>query len=204
MTHALQCRCGKFRGALTDTRGANHAVCYCRSCQAFAHYLGREAEVLDGLGGTTVVQTSPGKLAITEGADQLACLRLTDTGLMRWYVACCRTPIGNTLATPKVAFVGLVHSCLQGAGQPLLEEAFGPVRAVVNTQGARTREKPKTRGMGPAMLWFLGQGLGARFTGAWRRTPFFDVKTGEPVARPYVLTAEEHARVMAQADAAAA
>lgn len=203
MNHLLQCRCGKLRGQVTDTGGANHAVCYCRSCQAFAAFLGREAEVLDGRGGTTVVQTSPSKLVIAEGADQLACMRLTDKGLMRWYAACCRTPIGNTLADPKVSFVGLVHSCLEGAGQPPLDQAFGPIRSVVNTDGARGADKPRPRGMGPAILWFLGQGLRARLTGGWRRTPFFDPRTGQPVARPQVLTPEEHARLVAQVDAAA-
>lgn len=200
MTHAVQCRCGKLKGVLADTRGANHAVCYCRSCQAFARFLGREGETLDELGGTRVIQTSPAKLAITQGADQLACLRLTENGLMRWYADCCRTPIGNTLATPKVSFVGLVHNCLEGAGQPPLDQAFGPVRAVVNTDGAWSKDKPKPAGMGPSILWFLGVGLRARLTGAWRRTPFFR-PTGEPVAQPKVLSADEHAALLAQVDA---
>jgi hypothetical protein len=203
MKRKLRCRCGKLRGELADTSGANHAVCYCRSCQAFAHFLGREAEVLDELGGTTVIQTSPSKVVITEGADQLACLRLTEKGLMRWYAACCRTPIGNTLASPKVSFVGLIHSCLRAADEPPIEAAFGPVRSVGNTDGARTKDKPKQSGMGGAILWVLAQGLGARVTGAWRRTPFFRTETGEPVVRPHVLTPEDHARLMAQVDAAA-
>ncbi|HEX2559803.1 DUF6151 family protein [Phenylobacterium sp.] len=201
MTHALQCRCGTLRGQLTDIRGANHAVCYCRSCQAFAHFLGREAEVLDPLGATTVIQTSPSKVVFTQGADQLACMRLTEKGLLRWYAACCRTPVGNTLATPKVSFVGLVHNVLEDAGQPSLDQAFGSVKARVNVDGARTANKPKPVGLGPAILWFLANGVGARFTGAWRRTPFFRTETGEPVAQPQVLSPEEHARLMAEVEA---
>lgn len=201
MKRALQCSCGKLRGELTDTGGANHARCYCRSCQAFAGYVGRADEVLDGLGGTEVIQTSPSKVVITEGADQLACLRLTQKGLLRWYAACCRTPVGNTLATPKVAFVGLIHSCLEGEGQPPLDQVFGPVKAVANTSGARSRDKPKQTGLGPAILRLLAMGARARLTGAWRRTPFFRAG-GEPVVQPHVLTREEHDRVMAAVNAA--
>jgi hypothetical protein len=40
-------------------------------------------------------------------------------GLLRWYAACCKTPIGNTLPNFRASFVGLIHSCLQNAGAPI-------------------------------------------------------------------------------------
>lgn len=41
-----------------------------------------------------------------QAAENLACLRLTDKGLLRWYSTCCQTPIGNTSANWKISFVG--------------------------------------------------------------------------------------------------
>jgi hypothetical protein len=40
MSHPLQCRCGTIQGHVDDPRSANRALCYCRDCQAFAHFLG--------------------------------------------------------------------------------------------------------------------------------------------------------------------
>jgi hypothetical protein len=33
--------------------------------------------------------------------DAMGCLRLSDKGVFRWYTDCCRTPIGNTAASPR-------------------------------------------------------------------------------------------------------
>src|SRR5690349_22143392 len=100
-THPLQCECGKIKGVLNDPRSANHVVCYCNDCQAFAHVLGKAEQVLDQHGGSEIFQVLPKNLTFTQGIESLASLRLTDKGLIRWYASCCRTPIGNTLATPK-------------------------------------------------------------------------------------------------------
>ena len=51
MTHALSCACGGLTGSVAHARRATHSVCYCRDCQAFARFLGREAELLDARGG---------------------------------------------------------------------------------------------------------------------------------------------------------
>ena len=146
-SHPLQCTCGRVRGYVDNTRSANRAVCYCRDCQAFAHFLGRASEVLDERGGSEIIQTLPKFLAFTSGVDSIACIRLTPTGLVRWYSTCCRTPIGNTLINPKLSFIGLVHSCLQSRERSL-DESFGPVASYVNTAGARGTPKPKAVGQG--------------------------------------------------------
>ena len=195
MSYPLQCRCGTVKGVVADTRRANHAVCYCRDCQAFAHFLGRAEEILDERGGSDIVQVLPKKVTFSQGIDKLACIRLTDKGLLRWYASCCRTPIGNTLATPKLSFVGLVHNCLKGGGASL-SDAFGPVRVWVNTKSAHGEPKPKTRGLGATGAWFFGTVLPARFNGDYRTTPFFHVSTGVPIVTPRVLSAEEHAQLM--------
>jgi hypothetical protein len=190
-----------LQGVIADVRGANRAVCYCRDCQAFAHFLGRAADVLDERGGSDVVQILPRRLTFTRGREVLACMRLTPKGLLRWYASCCNTPVGNSLATPKWSFIGLLHSCLESDGQSL-DAVFGPVRAWVNTKGARGEPKPKVVGLGPAVRWFFSTTLRARFNGDYRRTPLFHADTGQPVVTPRVLTEVERANVMSAVQAA--
>jgi Family of unknown function (DUF6151) len=62
--------------------------------------------ILDVHGATDVIQTSPAQLTLTQGQEFLACMRLTEKGLLRWYAACCSTPIGNTLPNYRMSFVG--------------------------------------------------------------------------------------------------
>ena len=107
----VRCECGSVRGTLcaVSPSGVVRAICYCDDCQAFAHHLGRSDTVLDGYGGTTLFQVSPSRLAITQGEQHLACVRLTGPRLLRWYASCCGTPIGNTPASHKMHFLGLIH-----------------------------------------------------------------------------------------------
>jgi hypothetical protein len=189
MSHSLRCRCGRVKGVIADEVRANHVLCYCKDCQAFAHFLGRASDVLDERGGSDIVQILPKNLTFTQGVDALACMRLTEKGLLRWYASCCQTPIGNTLATPKLSFIGLVHSCLENPA------AFGPVRVVVNTRSAKGEPKPKQEGVGTMLAWFFGNVLKARFTGEYKRTPLFRAD-GMPIVAPQALSSEEHARLM--------
>lgn len=193
MQHPLQCRCGTIQGSVSNPRSANRVVCYCRDCQAFARFLGRGNETLDAQGGSDIVQTLPKNVTFTQGVDALACIRLTDKGMIRWYAGCCKTPIGNTLATGKISFIGLLHDCLETAGQAP-QNSFGPVRAYVNPQGALGDSKPKASGTGTIIGWFLKTVLKARLNGDYRRTPFF--KDGKPIAAPRVLSSAERASAM--------
>ena len=195
MNHPLQCRCGTVRGLVADPRSANHVVCYCEDCQAFAHFLGRQADVLDERGGSEVIQTLPRNVSFSQGIEALACIRLTHKGLLRWYTACCNTPIGNTLANPKLSFVGLLHSCLESPGGPL-QDAFGPVRGWIYTKRAKGDPKPRTEGLGAAVLWFITNTLKVRINGDYKRTPFFRADATTPVASPRVLSSAEHERLM--------
>lgn len=195
MNHPLQCRCGTLRGYLQNRRSVNRAVCYCRDCQAFAHFLGRQQDVLDERGGSDIIQILPRDVTFTQGIESLACMRLTPKGLLRWYASCCRTPIGNTLDTPKISFVGLLHSCLEGPTESL-DAAFGPVRAWVNTQGAKGDPKPKVVGMGRALRWFIGTIIKARLSGDYKRTPFFRADARTPIVAARVLTGAEHTKLM--------
>jgi uncharacterized protein DUF6151 len=194
-SHPLRCQCGTIQGVVADPRNANHCVCYCRDCQAFAHFLGRADVVLDERGGSEIIQVPPKNLTFTQGGEALACMRLTEKGLLRWYAACCKTPIGNTLATPKISFIGLVHNCLETGGQSL-DASFGPIRAWANPSGAKGEPKPETVGMGAAAWWFISRILKARLNGDYKHNPVFRADTGKPVVVPRVLSAEEHSGVM--------
>jgi len=177
----IRCRCGTLQGTLAEAAWSNRVICYCDDCQAFPAALGCADTVLDARGGTDIVQTGPRFVAFTQGRDQLACLRLTPKGPLRWYAKCCNTPIGNTPANPKFAFVGLLHSCLGSPAE--LDRVFGPPRMEVFTKFALGEPKPKQRLPVLGGLAFVGHLLGARLRGSYRMTPFFD-HHGEPVAQP--------------------
>jgi hypothetical protein len=190
-THPLRCRCGRLQGEVTLEGRNTRVVCYCKDCQAFARFLEPAGRALDAQGGSDVVQLAPHRIRISQGAEQLAVMRLSSQGMLRWYAACCRTPVGNTLARRDRPFTGLLVQCLDSAP---LEPSFGPVGARVNTQSAIGEPKPRTSGLLPTMWTILGMVLGSRLSGRYRNTPFFDA-AGAPVATPQVLSADERARL---------
>lgn len=189
--HPLRCRCGALQGQVELNGRGNRMVCYCQDCQAFARFLGPADQVLDAQGGSDVVQLAPHRIRITQGAAHLAVMRLSDQGMLRWYAACCRTPVGNTMSSRAMPFTGLLAQCLDSAP---LEAAFGPVRASANTESAIGEPKPRAFGMAGAVLRILGMVLGSRLSGRYKDTPFFNA-SGAPVAEPRVLSAEERARL---------
>lgn len=198
MSYSIRCHCGKLKGILDCNRKVNRTVnrciCYCADCQAFARFLNREHEILDEMGGTRIIQTIPANLTLTEGIENLGCMRLTANGLLRWYTLCCNTPIGNTLATLNPSFVGLIQTCLD-ADQTSLDNALGPIRMYVNTESAIGENKPKAAGVFSGTLRVFGMMLKARLDGRYRQTPFFDSASGTPIAVPKVLSDEELKRV---------
>lgn len=180
------------------------AVCYCDDCQAFAHHLGRADTVLDDYGGTSIFQISPSRLAITEGERHLACVRLTGRNLLRWYAACCGTPIGNSPGSYKLHFLGLIHVFLDLSDLEVpVDTMLGPVRARAFKKFA-TGDASVIFAMPEEGLPFLIGGvrriLGALLTGAYRVTPFFD-GSGKPVAAPQRLSGEERCRLPPYANA---
>jgi hypothetical protein len=203
MTHSLRCSCGALTGSVANERSANHSRCYCEDCQAFARFLGREADLLDARGGCECIQTLPKDVTFHQGLEHLACMRLTETGLLRWYAACCNTPIGNTPATSKLPFVGLARACLEGAATSV-NESFGPVRFCRFTSGASGRPKPEPFGGGGAALWFIRNRLRARFTGGFTRNPFFVMTTDQPIVAPKTLSPAERDRLREPGTAQAA
>lgn len=191
--HPIQCRCGKLQGQVRPGWLRNRLRCYCVDCQAFAHHFPPEAAVLDPAGGTEIVQVSQARVRLTQGAEQLAAIRLSEKGLLRWYARCCHTPLCNTADHPGSSLVGLIHTCLSPAR---LDEDFGAHVARVNTQGARTLAPLAGTGLPGVLMRYLGIALGDRLTGRSGRSPFFTAD-GQPVVPPRVLSADERAALSA-------
>ncbi|MDU8913349.1 DUF6151 family protein [Aestuariicoccus sp. MJ-SS9] len=175
----LSCRCGKTQWRIAARARGTKIKCFCADCQTFARHL-RAEDWLDDAGGTTIFHTVPHNLTFTGGLENLEVLRLSPKGALRWYAACCGTPIGNTLATPAVPFLGAIL--------PADSPDLGKIRAEVQTTHAR---KPvKEHGFARTGLGIVLRALGARLAGKHRETPLFDAK-GAPVRAPFVLTRQE-------------
>lgn len=195
MNHPLRCRCGTLRGYVSHPEKVSRGVCYCKDCQAFAHFLGKTDDILDEMGGTDVIATLPKYLSFTQGFKTLACMSLTDAGMLRWYASCCNTPIGNTPRDFKTSHVGLIHTCLEDPSRSL-ESSFGPVRMRVNTKHAKGKPESMPISTVASILRFMGSLIRARLDGSYKSTPFFTPDRGTPVVPPKVLTSAERERVM--------
>lgn len=190
-SHAIRCRCGTLRGHVVLPATTSRALCYCKDCQAFARWLGREGDVLDAQAGTDIVATMPSHVRFDGGLEALACMSLSAKGLFRWYASCCRTPIGNTPRDPRIHYVGLIRSALAAP----LEPSFGPATLRLNTGSARGKVAATPVALFFAMLKLLTAMVPARLRGRWHDNPFFDPSSGRPVRAPQVLGTADRANV---------
>ncbi|MDX2202446.1 MAG: DUF6151 family protein [Hyphomicrobiaceae bacterium] len=186
----VRCRCGAVEGQVANASGrtANRVVCYCDDCQAFAHHLGR-ADLLDGNGGTDIVQVAPARVTLTKGQEHIAGVRLSPRGLHRWHTTCCNTPFGNTVG-PQIPFVGFVAQDFDHDGQRA-DAVFGkPIGAILGRYA--TGEVPaKWQGMPLGIVVrALRRVLGWKLTGKTWPHPFFE-RSGVPRYPIRVLTREE-------------
>lgn len=173
-------------------RASLRLICHCVDCQTFARHLqaqGYSGLPLDDWGGTEIVQLPHGRIELEEGAEHLACVRLSPTGLMRWYAGCCHTPIANTLPHAKMPFAGLIQSFVGvELGAQERDELLGPVRARINANPERMGPSAPKVSSFPMGVIFRSLRI---FIGGWLRrehwpTPFFDVE-GEPCGPVSVL-----------------
>ena len=189
MNHPLRCRCGTLHGHIVASAGATRAVCYCKDCKAYARFL-RAPGVTDALGGTEIVASLPTHVHFTAGLEVLACMSLSERGLLRWYASCCNTPVGNTPRNPKLSYVGIVHSCLENRS-PSMEASFGPLRIAVNTKSARSKVRPTPIAGTIGVLTLMKSLLGAQLTGSYKDNPFFVPDTRNPIRSVRVLSKSE-------------
>ena len=195
----LKCSCGRVSGLVSGVSPSTgtRVVCHCDDCQAFARHLGQPERVLDANGGTEVFQISAARVSFSNGQEHIVCIRLTPKGLLRWHTSCCATAIGNTLATPTLPFVGLIHSCLGDAvdGTPR-EEIVGPIRGWVHRNfatGDRSALKSKPQNVPTLIARFAWIIAIARVRGDHRRSAFFETNGTAPIAIPKTLSDEERA-----------
>ena len=190
MTLPLKCRCGAVRGEMQPARAYVRATCYCKDCRAYARFLER-ADVLDAAGGTDVVATAPAAVRLTTGVEHVACMSLSPKGTLRWYTACCRTPLGNTSRNTRLPYLGLVTDCLDAAPQQL-DATFGRAgRCVLNTGSATSPVRATPLAFAWGGVRILAGVSSARLRGE-RASPFLD-GDGRLLREPDVITREQRA-----------
>jgi hypothetical protein len=184
----LSCQCGKVQGIAQNVspQSGNHVICCCDDCQAFAHALKTATPILDEYGGTEIMQLPMSSVALTQGREHLACLRLKPKGLYRWYADCCDTPIGNTMHA-RMPFVGIIHNFI--AADDKREQILGPVLAYWLPQFASSPPPITAKHYSkPRLLWRIATKLlGWKLSGKHQPSAFFD-EQGKPRAKVNILS----------------
>lgn len=177
---------------MDPARAYARATCYCKDCRAFARFLGVPG-VLDARGGTDIVPVAPAAVSFTAGRENVVCMSLSPKGLLRWYAACCRTPLANTPREPKLPYVGMVSACFDAPPQ-VVDAAFGPRdRVALNTQSATGSVRSTPMHLAISSFRILLGVLGVKLRGE-RTWPFFDA-SGQPLREPEVVTRERRAEL---------
>ena len=143
-----------------------HVICHCDDCGAYARHIGNA-------GATEIVQATPDQVMILAGKEHLRCLRLTESGLTRWFTGCCMTPVANTSRRAWMPFVGLMIGVLDTRHDVLL----GPA-----THANGTYPTPWATVL--RSIWAVVLGVLHR---RHRPNAFFN-ESGRPVAEPEVLS----------------
>jgi hypothetical protein len=190
----LACRCGAVHGWVrgVSPRTVNRAVCHCDDCQSFAHHIGR-TDLLDEHAGTDIVQVAPASVNYDRGLENIVGLRLGPKGMHRWYASCCKTPLGNTMATPGLPFIGMSLEVFHGVtSEPQREEVFGEPRGRVFGQYATNGAPEGSTKLPPALVFntlrlLAGWKLGGK---TWPH-PFFDRERQVPRYPVKVLSFDE-------------
>ena len=186
---AFQCKCGALKGTLRGAhpRAGTHAQCFCADCRAAEVHLGQPDPAPGPVG---VFQTTPNKISFEAGQDHLAVFSFGEKNLLRWYASCCGAPLFNTMRNPKIAFVGIRTNRLEDTA------ALGPVVARGFMPAANG--KSKHEGLGPMIWGMVSRVTGARLSGSWKQTPFFDAETLEATRPITVLPKGTRAAVLSK------
>jgi hypothetical protein len=198
----LRCRCGYVRGVAREVvpSAGFRFVCYCTDCQAFARFLERP-DVLDAAGGTDIFQMAAGRMMLTAGIDALRCLSFSGK-VLRWYTACCRTPIANTAASARFPVVALIHSFIGDAADGRSHHPeLGPPLCRIYERSA-IGPLPPNAPAPPSPGIFLRRGakiLGWWMRGLGRPNAFFDEHTNAPLCAPRAFTPRERAALLSGA-----
>ena len=179
----FSCACGQLNGTLSgaEPSGGNHCRCLCDSCRAGAVYCNTPALAE---GGLALFLTTPDRIRITSGQDQLGPFAFGPKNIIRWQAKCCGVQLFSTPANPKTPMTSISTARLSDPN------VIGPVRsrAFVPQPNGKTKHENI-----PAFVGTVARVLLARFTGRWKKTPFFDTVTLEPSA-PVTLISKEDKR----------
>ncbi len=185
----LRCRCERLELTVREVSPdrACHVSCGCQGCRQAAQRM--RPELLGAHGETQRFQVSPACVEITRGREHLACLQQTPRGALRWYAACCDTPIALTLRSARIPFIAF--DVMNGVDTEALLRAIGPMRARVNTKTSDRERAREIRADGRALREMLRHF--APLVWRWwrrgdhRRSPFFDHETGAPAVEVHRL-----------------
>jgi Family of unknown function (DUF6151) len=184
---SFACACGEVEGWLVQAgpRQGDHVVCHCTDCQRFANHLGAGERVLGTAGGTSLFQCRCARMRLKKGRDKLACIHLTEKPTLRWYAACCSTPLFNTYANGRIPYVTtLVINCDKRRRGELLGPAIGHL--FTNEATAELGNVPRMS-MAKLMRRFFRRMIMDLVSGDRRRSELFDPVTLEPIVRPQRL-----------------
>ena len=185
------CECGAVRGVVeqvSPTEG-DRVVCHCVDCRDLVRHLGQEGRVLDEHGGTDLYQSRCARVKIHAGRDNLASLHMTDGKTLRWYAACCNSPMFNTYANGKLPYVTtLLANTDRARADVLLGEPLGHLFTEQATGDADHLPKMSFNAL---LRRFSKRMLKDLWSGDRRRSALFDPQTLEPIAAPRRLTEAE-------------
>jgi len=181
----LECYCGKVRGKTQNLNknSGTRIMCCCDDCQSFAQHLNQE-NILDQYGGTDIFQMPISNIKITEGIEQVSCIRLTPKGMYRWYTKCCNTPIGNSMGA-GVPFIGIIHNFMGNASAR--DEELGKNRGHIQIKFAKKEVPADLKGSSfQIILRSLSKLVVWKIKGLNKPSVFFD-DNGKPIVEPNIL-----------------
>ncbi|MDF1801907.1 DUF6151 family protein [Thalassovita sp.] len=184
----LGCQCGSVQVELAPegVAAATRLRCYCTDCQTEARHLGY---ALPTHQGTDLIHTTPDRVTLLSGQENLAALRLSPKGIFRWYASCCDTPMFNSLPKPGKSFLGLV---VHAAETQAADDSVGPVWGHAFTKSAPPGlgAPGKDVNFGGIGLGVIRRMLGGYLTGRRKINPLVN-DAGEWNVTPTILTREQ-------------
>ncbi len=180
----FSCNCGTLHGHITaaGVHSGTHVSCFCNDCRAAQLYF-RQPDPAPG--PVDILQMSPEEIRFDGGVEQLALMQLSPKGMLRWYAKCCNAPLATTPRTAKVPFAGFIVRRIADPSQlgPITTRGFIP-----QPDGKQSHEKVRYAAVG-----LLKRLMKSWLSGSWKKTPFFDASSGDPVAIPTILSKAERA-----------
>ncbi len=183
----FSCQCGMVTGALTRAgpQSGDHVVCHCTDCQKFASVLGAETRIFGAFRGTALYQGRCAAMSISTGKDKLACLHLTEKPTLRWYAACCNTPMFNTYANSRVPYITtLLANCIPDE----VEQHIGPALGhLFLPSEAKAKAEFVSMSFAHLMRRFFIRMIKDLMAGDRKKSVLFDPLTLEPITQPHRL-----------------